>query len=300
MLFAKQVLECVFKQCNVDPSQVALVVVQPRPASPSESASVMELLLDHFSVAAAAVVLQTTCVTEHLPVSCSVVLHVGATQSTALSRVDSHVYEPSFMSSSVGGADCTEYLQRQMDWASQENTPKMRNMVNDIKEKHSFCRARNDAQEPFMPFDYELPDESIITVGDEVGCAAEVLFNPSLIGRNRSFGVASLVAESIGRCATMAHSALWENIFVSGGSSQIPGFAQRLQHELAQWAGSHSVFVSGEYSNSEAVWRGACFTASQPHLKRGFVSRDEYNTGDVGKELLGKIRLDGLELPPVV
>ena len=79
---------------------------------------------------------------------------------------------------------------------------------------------------------FELPGGDMLTLGHERHLAAEVLFSPQSDGHD-CMGVAEQVASSIQRCGIDTRKSLLTNIFVIGGAFDVPGFEERLRHEVA-------------------------------------------------------------------
>ena len=67
----------------------------------------------------------------------------------------------------------------------------------------------------------------MIRIGRERFEAAEIMFNPSLIGHEFE-GVAEMIMSTIKDCDIDVRKHLYENIILSGGSTMYPGFPTRL------------------------------------------------------------------------
>eukprot|EP00485_Elphidium_margaritaceum_P012698 CAMPEP_0202706582 /NCGR_PEP_ID=MMETSP1385-20130828/18982_1 /ASSEMBLY_ACC=CAM_ASM_000861 /TAXON_ID=933848 /ORGANISM="Elphidium margaritaceum" /LENGTH=460 /DNA_ID=CAMNT_0049365087 /DNA_START=50 /DNA_END=1432 /DNA_ORIENTATION=+ len=88
--------------------------------------------------------------------------------------------------------------------------------------------GKNDDQSP----KYNLPDGTELSIGNTHERAAEILFDPAIIGYTESRGVHHLVLESIRKCDASARHRLYDSIYVCGGNSMIKNFTQRLSNEL--------------------------------------------------------------------
>merc|ERR1712174_123947 len=84
---------------------------------------------------------------------------------------------------------------------------------------------------------YELPDGNIITVGSERFRCPEVLFNPSLVGKEAS-GIHDTTFQSIMKCDVDIRKDLYANVVLSGGTTMFPSIADRMNKEITNLAPS--------------------------------------------------------------
>ena len=81
--------------------------------------------------------------------------------------------------------------------------------------------------------EYKLPDGSTINVGRERFEATEILMQPGLIEMEDD-GMATMVYNSICACPLDIQKSLAQNIWLSGGTTMIPGLSSRLEHEVKE------------------------------------------------------------------
>ena len=125
---------------------------------------------------------------------------------------------------------------------------------------------------------YELPDGQIITIGDERFRCPEVLFQPSLLGKE-SCGIHETIYNSIMKCDADIRKDLFANIALSGGNTIYPGFADRMKKEISTLATSTTNFrVIAPRDRENSSWIGGSILASissfQPSL---CISKEEYD-----------------------
>eukprot|EP00924_Labyrinthula_sp_SR-Ha-C_P007245 augustus_masked-scaffold_8-processed-gene-13.10-mRNA-1 protein AED:0.33 eAED:0.33 QI:0/-1/0/1/-1/1/1/0/378 len=183
----------------------------------------------------------------------------------------------------LGGKDLTAYLTKLLGEIGYEFTTTAEyELISEIKEKLCFVAGDYDAQmneaasSSAAPKSYELPDGNLITLDKERFRCAEVLFKPSLIGREVQ-GVHDALFSSIMKCDENVRSKLFSNIVLAGGNTMFPGIADRLTTELTSLAeASMSIGVFAPTDRKDSTWTGASKLAMVPTFSQLLVSRDEY------------------------
>lgn len=151
----------------------------------------------------------------------------------------------------IGGTDITNYLRLLLKRSgynfnspvSTINRQSEIEVLKSMKEMMISCKSpiiqeeiskgnKEKIAEPEKPF--ALPDGSIINVGSESMRAAEIMFNPSIIGFEDQ-GVHQMIMNSIKRADINLRDQLYKNIVLAGGNTMIQGFQDRLQRELQSY-----------------------------------------------------------------
>ena len=83
----------------------------------------------------------------------------------------------------------------------------------------------------------------------------EVLFQPALIGRDAP-GVHEFTFQTIQKCGLDIRRDLFSNVVLSGGTTLLPGFAERLLRELSVRAATKHVQVVLSPDRQHLVWKG--------------------------------------------
>merc|ERR1711956_24784 len=118
-----------------------------------------------------------------------------------------------------------------------------REIVRDVKEKLCYIaldfdtETKNCTESSDNEKTYELPDGNMITVGTERFRCPEVLFQPSLIGKEAS-GIHDTSFQSIMKCDVDIRKDLYCNIVMSGGTTMFTGIGERMTKELTALAPS--------------------------------------------------------------
>ena len=79
--------------------------------------------------------------------------------------------------------------------------------------------------------EYKLPSGETIIIGRERFEAPEILMNPALL-ENESDDMATMIYNSIVSCPMDIQKPLAQNIWLSGGTTMIPGVSSRLENEI--------------------------------------------------------------------
>ena len=154
-----------------------------------------------------------------------------------------------------------------------------------------------------MDKEYVLPDGRMITVGRERFEAPECLMQPHLLGEDyyELPGLAEMVCDSIWGCELDIQKPLANQIWLSGGTTMIPGLSTRIENEIKEkWVakkgkGDASILnrvkiaVHDPPRRKNAVFMGASFLASFAQEDR-YVSKREYEeAGDMKGGLFKKV-----------
>ena len=139
---------------------------------------------------------------------------------------------------------------------------------------------------------FELPDGSIVNIGNTHQRAAEILFDPTLIGHMECRGIQHLVVDSIRKCDADSRNRLYDSIYLCGGNCNIKNFEKRLAFEVKQRVSDHRnrqrVKVRNARSSSKSgskkernprglmAFVGGSLVAGNPVFGEMFVSKEEF------------------------
>jgi actin len=125
---------------------------------------------------------------------------------------------------------------------------------------------------------YELPDGTVLALGSERFQCPEPLFQPDLIPVDHS-SVQKLVVDNILKCDGNLRNSLFSKIILTGGSTMIPGFAERLQKEVSTLLPADEgaeVNVFAQPNRRYSSWIGGSILTSRSTFRSMCVSKSEY------------------------
>jgi actin len=208
----------------------------------------------------------------------------GASQITT-------VYEGREVAESIkrldfGGRDVTDYLIRLLQQRGYSiNSYSERDTIRLFKEK--YCYTAFDFKEEIDSNDisdiaYELPDGNSISVGNERFKCTELLFQPSLIGKQFD-GLHTTLFNSISACEIDLRRDLYKNIILTGGNSMFENIVDRLLKETIYLAPAHTnVRIIDPPERNYSAWIGGSALASLSTFQQLWHSKAEYEESGPG------------------
>jgi len=163
---------------------------------------------------------------------------------------------------------------------------KGRLLADDIKEKLGYVAINAEEEEKHYYedeskiHDYKLPDGSSLKIGTELFKHSECLFRSET---DDVFSVSQIINEVIARCDDEIKMDIQENICLTGGTSLLRGFPERLRNELLQNMINNQFNLNYSQERQFSNWIGGSIVSSLNNFAYMWVSKQEYD--EIGNAL---------------
>jgi len=286
------ILEKVFHELNVNPKTHLVMLSVPSNFGDAIREQLLSVLITRMSVPGVFMMEQALLVLHSYNSQSGIIVDIGE-RLDIVPVTDGFITLAGIIRHPIGGAALREsvissFAERRYRFVSQAEKLLARLAVEKMcyvsTDYISDCRSHDNNSEIFKNqidlSPYDLPPGTWTHLTNDTGRfkTTEGLFNPQLWGVDFP-SLAQLVKQAVQACPMDTRREMWRNIYLSGGTSLLPGLAERLKLELSKLvASSINIEVHTSPNRYHAAFIGACVFAEMPNFEQMCIMADEWKS----------------------
>ncbi len=268
------------------------VLLTEAPLNPKKNREEMlEIFMENFGVPGFYVFTQAVLALYASGRTTGVIVDSGDGVTHVVVVYDGYCIDPATARMDVAGRTITSFLQDNLNEDGYSfKTSAEGVIVREIKEKVSRVALNYDEEmkqyieDENKKVEYELPDGTKINIGDLAIRSGEILFKPDIIGLDIP-NLPQTIQKSIKKASIDLRRELYESIVLSGGTTMLEGFPERLNKEMSQLVPeSVNVKITHPIERKYSIWIGGSVLASLATFQNNWITKAEYD--EIGSHIV--------------
>jgi actin len=268
----------IYHELKVVPEEISILITESPLNSKENRAKLTETLFETFNIEKLHIANSAMLGLYSYGKTSGIVLDSGYGLTTCVPVYEGYPLPHASVKLNFAGENLSDALLNMISNSLDKNFKgiKGRLLSDDIKEKMGFVALNSDEEENHFDThdEYCLPDGNTIKLGSELFKHTELLFRPV---DEQQVPITQLIFDCLSKCDGDIINDIQENICLTGGTTLLRGFQERLRNELLQsLSGSSFNLISSperQYSN----WIGGSIVSSLNNFSFMWVSKQEYD-----------------------
>ena len=277
-----------YREMKVVPEEVSILITESPRTSRENREKLTEILFETFNVKRLHIANSSMVGLFSYGKTSGLIVDSGFNITSTVPIYEGYPLSHASIRINIGGEDLSKNLLSMIQSNLDETyiDIKGRILADDIKEKLGYLLLNQDDADDVKDVTYELPDGKKIELSNELYKANEILFNPDeeVKKENGLLSLKNMVIDSINKCDKEIKSDIKENICLTGGTTLLKNFPEKLKNELSDSSEGTNFNLSAEQERLFSTWIGGSIVSSLDNFQFMWVNKKEYT--DNGKNLL--------------
>lgn len=268
-------------QMRVDPSENAIIMTEILNNTKRNREKLTQIMFEKFNIPSFYLDNQCFFSLVHEGKSTGIAINCGYGKTRIAPFHSSCLVNDYASTLDIGGKTIDNYLTQLLSERGHRFENSFQFDENIEKIKKTECFIAEDYQRELSNFngkEYTIFNGDKILLDSIAFQSCEVLFDPSLV--NQSKGISDVLCDTISKCDDEIKELLFQNIILSGGSSEVQGFKERLEFDIRNQVSEDTKFrIIAPHARSFLPWNGASSFGCYTRFKNLFISKEEYDEG---------------------
>ncbi len=271
-----------YTELKVVPEEISILITES-PLNPKQNrAKMAEILFETFNVEKIHIANTSMLGLYSYGKTSGLVLDSGFGLTTSVPVYEGYPLPHASQKMKFGGENLSELLLSMVQYqgiGKSYKGLKGRILADSIKEKLGYVAIDSEEEEKLYNdnegIDYNLPDGSKLKLGSELFKHAEILFRSQ---NDEYSAIGQFISECLNKCDSEIQSEIQENICLTGGTTLMKGYVDRLKRELSQSLTNSNFNLVSTPERQYSNWIGGSIISSLSNFMYMWVTKQEYDS----------------------